>query len=228
MSDQAQTSSYKPKIAEATKIACLRNFVQEFGSTTLYIIADHISEMTYETLLSIVPKNRIIRVSYGSGGISFLHAAIMIKDANIADDTMVYFVEDDYIHTKDSLKKMLEGLHIGGVDYVTGYDHPDKYMPMLQPTIDSQLYLTASCHWRTTPSTTMTFATRAGVVREDYMIYEEYCKTGYPYDDEMFRALKRKGRTLVSAIGGFSTHAEEAWLSPHTDWREVIKKYTDA
>lgn len=201
----------------------------EFGETSLYILADRVQDSTIHRILkeTIIPKDRIIRFSYGSGGITFLHAAMMIKDSVVADETMVYFVEDDYIHTEGSLRKLLEGLSIEGVDYVTGYDHPDKYMKPIQSTVTSQMWVTPSCHWRTTPSTTMTFATRAGVVRSDFGVYQEHCKTGYPYDDEMFRALRSKGRTLISAIPAWSTHTEEAWLAPHVDWKEVVKKYTD-
>jgi hypothetical protein len=191
------------------------------------VLADNIQDATYEKLQAMIPKDRIVRLNYGSGGITFLHAALMVKDAPIAGETVVYFVEDDYIHTAGSLQKLLEGLHIDGVEYVTGYDHPDKYMQPIQPTISSELHVTKSCHWRTTTSTTMTFATYAKVVRDDYEVYQRFCKTGYPFDHEMFCALRRKGRTLLSSIPGFCTHAELAWLSPHVDWQAEIKKYTE-
>ncbi len=229
LSDQAQTSAHKPKIPEATKLACLRNFISEFGTTSLYVLADRVQPTTYQSLLTYLPKERIVQLNYGSGGITFLHAALMVKDSSVSDDTMIYFVEDDYIHTDGSLQKILQGLSLSGVDYVTGYDHPDKYMQPIQSSLESKLYMTATCHWRTTPSTTMTFATTARTVRADYSLYETYCKTGYPYDNEMFHALRAtRGRTLISAIPGFCTHAEIAWLSPHVHWQDVIKNYTEA
>lgn len=229
ISDSAQTSATKPKIPQATKIACLQNFVSEFDSKSIYVIADNVTDTTLSEIVKYVPSNQVIRTSYGSGGIAFLHAAIIVKESGLADNAPVYFVEDDYIHYPGAKKKILEGLNIINVHYVTGYDHPDKYQSPHQEVTYSKVYSTESSHWRTTPSTTMTFATTVRTVKDDYPIYEEFCKTGYPYDDDMFRTLNvRKNRHLVSSIPGVCTHSEIAWLSPHIDWHEIIEKYTES
>lgn len=78
----------------------------------------------------------------------------------------------------------------------------------------------------------MTFATKAGLVVEDYDIYHKYCHTGYPYDHEMFLELgERKARVLVSALPGVSTHTEIQWLGPLVSWENELKNtitcYTD-
>jgi hypothetical protein len=43
------------------------------------------------------------------------------------------------------------------------------------------VFLTESCHWKITNSTTMTFATTLQIIKKDIDIYKEYCKTGYPH-----------------------------------------------
>jgi hypothetical protein len=233
LSDLAQTPANKPKIPEATKLVCLRNFIDVFGKDHLYIIADRVSSDTIAFIKSTmhIADGHIIETDYGSGGHTFLHAARLAKESSLPDNAPVYFVEDDYLHQSNSLQIMLEGLNITNVDYVTAYDHPDKYMVPLQTLTSSYMYTTGSTHWRTVPSTTMTFATTIGKVRRDYPVYEEYCHTGYPYDDAMFRTLQQKGRrSLVSCIPGASTHIELLWLSPFpkVGWTEVAKKYTEA
>ena len=42
-------------------------------------------------------------------------------------DTILYFVEDDYLHLPGWLDVLLEGFSIPEADYVTLYDHKDKY-----------------------------------------------------------------------------------------------------
>lgn len=233
LSDLAQTLAHKPKLPEATKIVCLRNFIDVFGKEHLYILADRVQSQTLDILHTTlgISKERVIETSHGSGGHTFLHAAQIVIGSDLPDNVPVYFVEDDYLHQANAFQLLLEGLQIPKADYVTLYDHPDKYMTPLQERTSSYLYVTKSTHWRTIPSTTMTFATTVGKVKADLKVYEEFCHTGYPYDDAMFRTLQqRAGRVLISCIPGASTHIEMLWLSPHPEvtWNELAKKYAEA
>ena len=218
-----QGAGEKHKLAPATKQNCLLNFLRAFDvveNHRMVVIADNVSDASMELLKEHVPASPacgIIRTDYKSGAHSFLHAVCFAMQLDVPDDTIVYLVEDDYIHAQGAQAVLEEGMSVG--DYVTLYDHKDKY----QDPQSSYIYTTKSCHWRTTPSTTMTFATRKGTLVSDFEIYLEYCKTGYPYDHEMFLALgKEKHRRLVSSIPGYSTHAETAWLSPCRDWESYL------
>jgi hypothetical protein len=215
ISDGAQTSAIKPKLEWATKKVCLENFLQSFSKENTFVIADNVSEETMTWLKTTMQpfSDHIIPVSLGSGSFSFMYAVKCVLElTNLEDNIPVYFVEDDYIHTRDAQSTLLEGLRIS--DYCTGYDHPDKHGTEL-----SHIVATTSRHWKDTVSTTMTFATTVGHVRQDKDIYNEYCKTGYPYDHEMFQALGKRGRKLISAIPAVCTHTELKWLSPCIDWQ---------
>ncbi len=216
ISDFAQTSAHKPKLPHATKRHCLEQFISVFGKDSLIVIADSVSDDTYDELKEIMGEHaqNVIRTTYKSGAYSFLAAVKLAISADIPDDTPVYLCEDDYLHTSNAKTVLLEGIEIA--DYVTGYDHPDKYIQYnIKPT---RVYHTQSLHWREAESTTMTFMTRVKTLRDDYEIYQKYCNTGYPYDHEMFLDLESRGRKLITSIPAVSTHTELAWLAPITKW----------
>ena len=50
----------------------------------------------------------------------------MALDLALKQTEGVYFVEDDYLHHPRSYQILIEGLELGA-DYITLYDHPDKY-----------------------------------------------------------------------------------------------------
>lgn len=217
ISDFAQTSAHKPKLAHATKRYCLDQFIQIFGKEALIIIADGVTDDTYAQLQEIMGEHarNVIRTEYKSGAISFLAAVKLALSADLPEETPVYLCEDDYLHQPNAKTCLLEGIEIA--DYVSGYDHPDKYM---QHNIKSTcVFHTASTHWRVAESTTMTFMTRIRTLRQDQPIYEKFCKTGYPYDHEMFLDLESQGRMLITSIPAVSTHTELAWLAPITKWK---------
>lgn len=198
------------------------NFLNEFGSENTIVVADNVSDESIEFLSKHISSNKIIRTDYKNGALSFLYSAEYIIDNYKNDETIVYFVEDDYIHKPNSKKVLLEGAKIS--DYVTLYDHPDKYGGnpyVIDGGERTILYLTDSLHWKITNSTTMTFATKINILKQDYLIYRKHCHTGYPHDFEMFLELG-KYRKLISSVPGYSTHCENGVITPLYDWNNLI------
>jgi hypothetical protein len=68
----------------------------------------------------------------------------------------------------------------------------------------------------------MTFATRLKTLKEDESILRQFTNGSYPEDHLMFQELRKKGRTLVTPIPGFSTHGESAWMSPLRNWEQIM------
>jgi hypothetical protein len=203
--------------------SCLKNFVNVFGNQNLHIIADNCSEATLKMISKYVHPNRIDIVSVGHGAGTFNLALDMALKYD--DETIIYFVENDYLHKPDSDKILVEGLQLG-YGYVSLYDHPDKYMNGANPFVEdggevTRVMLTDSCHWKLTNSTTMTFASTVGTLRGDESILREFTKGTYPRDFEMFLALRDAGNGLVTPIPGYATHGETAWLTPLTDWSKI-------
>ena len=203
---------------------CLSNFISVFGNDDIEIIADNVSDKTYEWLSSL--DLNVERTKLGSGAQSFNY--VLDKAVKLEDNTIVYFVEDDYLHLPNARDILVEGMNVGS-DYVALYDHPDKYINGNQggnPFIEdggevTKVYRSDSCHWKLTNSTTMTFASRVKTLKEDLGIIKTWTIGTYPDDFKMFLELRDNGRSLITPLPGFSTHGETQWLSPFTDWSKV-------
>ena len=209
---------------------CLNNLLSNFSinDDELNIIADNVSDETYEWLVN--KKLNVERTATdfkaGSGAESFRY--VLEKALELDDDTIVYFLEDDYLHLPNSRKILIEGISLGA-DYVSLYDHPDKYINGNQggnPFVEdggevTKVFRSESCHWKLTNSTTMTFASRVKTLKEDLGIMKTWTIGTYPDDFKMFLELRDNGRTLITPLPGYSTHGETQWLSPFTDWSKV-------
>jgi hypothetical protein len=111
----------KDRVPYADKYSCLANALREFGKDHFYVIADNCSEKTIDFIKSQ-------GVSYEETSLGNAPSFVYMMDKIIQNhkpDDFIYLLEDDYIHRPGSCKVLVEGLSIG--DYVTLYDHPDKY-----------------------------------------------------------------------------------------------------
>ena len=147
-----------------------------------------------------------------------------------SEDEIVYIVEDDYLHRPGSLDKLEDLLKNTNVDYATLYDHADKYFPdyfeKFAVGFKTLLFHTEKSHWRTTPSTTNTFAAKYKTLMDDLETHFKFSPTDEKTsrDHEKFHALWSEGRSLVSSVPGFSTHVENMLMSPCIDWETLSKE----
>jgi len=144
------------------------------------------------------------------------------------DDEVIYFVENDYLHKQLSPKIIKEGLTLGA-SFVSLYDHPDKYLDPLNGgnpycqggAEDTRVYLTDSCHWKLTNSTTMTFASTVKELKKYEPILRKHTQGTHPNDFQMFLELRENNGLLITPMPGYATHGETAWLSPLTNWSQI-------
>lgn len=206
---------------------CLKNFVHIFGNQNLQIIADNCNKETLQMITRYCHPDNIITVSVGHGAGTFNIA--LDQALKEPDDQVVYFVENDYLHKPDSDKILLEGFSLGA-SFVSLYDHPDKYIDPNDGgnpysnggAEDTRVYLTDSCHWKITNSTTMTFASKVSTLKRTEHILRKWTNMGsYPHDFQMFLELREQNELLITPIPGYSTHGETAWLSPLTNWSKI-------
>ena len=206
--------------------ACLANAVKVFDDCEWSIIADNISEETNDMIQKHVPRSQIFYVDRGNGAATF---NIALDEAlKMPDNDTVYFLENDYLHKPNSRVIIEEGLDLGA-EFVSLYDHPDKYLspdnggnPFCKGGAeDTRVYLTESCHWKVTNSTTMTFAAEIKTLKENEEILRKHTSGTHPNDFQMFLELRKNYKLLITPIPGYATHGETAWLSPLTDWSKI-------
>jgi hypothetical protein len=214
----------KVKPAYINNENCLKNASFIFNEAEWLVIVDNTSSSTDEMITKY--QSNILKVSIGHGAGTF---NIALNEAlKHDDDEIIYFLENDYLHKPNSEKILLEGFNLG-TDYVSLYDCPDKYIDPFEGgnpyceggAEDTRVYLSKSCHWKMTNSTTMTFASKVKTLKEDENILRSFTQGSYPDDFKMFLALRDKGRSLLTPLPGFSTHGETAWLSPLTNWNDI-------
>jgi hypothetical protein len=220
----SDNSYVKPRLKNATKEHCLENFLTHFRKEEVKIYADNVTDQTFDWLQTVGCE--LSRTNGGSSAGSF---RIVLEDAmQIEGEEIIYFVEDDYLHLSNSRKVILEGLE--RAHYVSLYDHRDKYMsPNIGGNIfishdgieNTRVFLTNTSHWKFTNSTTMTFATRLSILKEDYHIWTQFVQGTHPNDMGAFLELGKIGRTLATPIPAYSTHCEPMWASPLIDWEQI-------
>ena len=207
---------------------CLQNFCNVFYDHIydIHIIADNCSESTMDMINKYIDPVNIEKVSIGHGAGTFNLA--LDKALKWEDDEIVYFVENDYLHKQNSPTVLEEGFNLGA-SFVALYDHPDKYMdprsggnPYCEGGAeDTRVYLTDSCHWKITNSTTMTLASKVATLKQTEDILRKHTSGTHPNDFHMFLELREKEHLLITPIPGYATHGETAWLSPLTDWNQI-------
>jgi hypothetical protein len=185
------------------------------------VIADNVSEATKQMLERYVLNIKYVSVGHGAGTFNLA----LDEALQSADDEIIYFLENDYLHKPGADKILEEGFDLG-YHYVALYDHPDKYINGANPFVEdggevTRVMLSNLCHWKLTNSTTMTFAAQVKTLKEDESVFREHTMGSYPKDFEMFLALREKQRGLITPIPGYSTHGETTWLSPLTDWSKI-------
>lgn len=206
--------------------ACLANAVKVFDDCEWSIIADNVSKETSDMIEKYKSKDHILYVNKGNGAATF---NIALDEALKMDDSdTVYFLENDYLHKPDSRVIIEEGFELGA-QFVSLYDHPDKYIvpneggnPYCEGNAeDTRVYLTDSVHWKITNSTTMTFASQVSTLKENEHTFRTWTSGTHPNDFKMFLELRDQKQLLITPIPGYATHGETAWLSPLTDWSKI-------
>ena len=161
----------------------------------------------------------------GNDAQSFLNLLNYVIEQKYNDDDIIYFLEDDYLHKPGWVNILLEGFEYIGADYYTLYDHPDKYFLPMYDDLQSKIIVTPSTHWRTTPSTTNTYACRFKTLKDHFDIHVQYCDLieKWTRDHDKFTHLWKVGSNLVSCIPGYSTHVEGNMFSPLVNWEKYLK-----
>jgi len=204
---------------------CFINALRTFNKADWLIIADNVGDETKSLITQSNKEIKYVNVGHGAGTFNLaLDYAL-----NLPDNEIVYFLENDYLHKPEADKIIEDGFELG-FDYITTYDHPDKYLNPFEGgnllcsgrSEETRLYLGQYCYFKLTNSTTMTFASKVKTLKEDEDILRKWTSETHPHDFNMFTELRQKGKRLASSVPGYSTHGETQWLSPLTNWKNEL------
>jgi hypothetical protein len=190
--------------------ACQDNLISTISKSTanLHVIADEYYGKINLSKFEQLAVN-ILHVKAGTEALSFLFALKYALSLNLRDNENIYFLEDDYTHKPNWIPYIQDGLNIPS-DYVSLYDHPDKYRAKKIESVS--LIKGDLTYWRLATSTCNTFGCTFGTLKQDFDIH--YFFSRYPNlsskstrDQQKFESLIRyRNRKLVTPIPSISIH----------------------
>ena len=208
------------------KIKVFENFKNTLNSELVNytIIYDEFYGSIDKTFLAKEKNVEVIKC--GSENDSFLSTLEIIQSKNFTDDTIIYFLEDDYLHRPGWCDILLEGFTIN-TSYLTLYD----FDFFIAKGYLSEIFVTPNSHWRAVPATTNTFACKYKTLLEDLEVHQRYSSSNaikeqdgfhFSKDYDKFWELQEKQRYLISPMPGWSTHCDANYLSPVIEWNKII------
>jgi hypothetical protein len=136
----------------------------------------------------------------------------------MGDKDLIYFLENDYLHVDGWDRHILDIYQcFEGLNYITLYDHYDKYFNPIYDDLVSKIFVGNTCHWRTTPSTCGSYIVPKHIFIEDYKDHT----TIIGDHNKWLNLNETKERFILSPIPGLSTHCMEGLMSPTIDWKQI-------
>lgn len=162
---------------------------------------------------------KVLLITAGSDESSAIATFDYVFKSDLKAGDIFYTLENDYMHMPGWVSTVFELFDSGQkFDYVSLYDHRDKYVLPMYSNLSSRLICTTNQHWRTAPSTCGSFLGEISLFRLDYEIFQLKLKDYFLFDT----LVNGRGRTLVTPVPGLATHCMAGYLSPTIDWSRYI------
>ena len=160
-------------------------------------------------------------ITAGNDADSYFKTWHLAKNQNIPEGDLIYFLENDYLHVSNWVNLVVEFFRENPKNmrnnYLSLYDHNDKYFYEMYDDLTSKILTTKNRHWRTTPSTCGSFIVNKKVFDLDFDI-----QSTVHGDHEKFLDLNSKrGRCVITPIPSLSTHCMTDLLAPTIDWESI-------
>ncbi len=204
---------------------CYNNLLKTLESSSedyeLHIVFDGKQVPTY-----LNRYHKLIKIEAGTGSRSF-KKAIQYALSLGNDQDIIYLLEDDYLHRPGWKTVLTEGIEMTSTvsqeGYISLYDHKDKYFLPEYNKLTSQLFITNSSHWRTTPSTTDTLAIKKITLDRYKEQFYLFSSDKLPMSEDHLRSIQlwKLGLPLFTPIPGWATHCEPDYMSPLVNWELI-------
>ena len=160
---------------------------------------------------------------------SNIHQSLLLSKEQSED--LTYFVEDDYIHEKDSLSEILytyekiaslikKDFIICPTDYPYLYAEADK----------TRIFLGENKHWRQIDQSLCTFLTSKKIVEKYWEDFISMCKfEHYPFEKPLHNIYKKE--LCISPIPSLAIHFTNVnsiyGFSPNVNWKRLWEENED-
>ena len=154
---------------------------------------------------------------------SNIHQSLFLAKAKSED--LIYFVEDDYVHEKNSFTEILytyerissqlkKELIICPTDYPYLYTQTDK----------ARIFMGETRHWRQVDQSLCTFLTSKNIVEKHWNELTSMCKfEHYPFEKPLHKIYKNE--LCISPIPSLAVHFTNInsiyGLSPNVNWKKL-------
>ena len=151
-----------------------------------------------------------------------IHQSLL--EAKKSED-LIYFVEDDYLHKRNSIKEMIFtyeriSSQINREIIICPADYPYLYAKT-EATLN---FLGHRCHWRKVNETLCTFLTSKQIVEKYWEKYVSMCQREHaPFEKPMHEIYEKE--LCISPIPSLAVHFTNInsifGLSPNMDWKKI-------
>lgn len=211
------------------------------GSIECTLVSDHLSAETYEFVADELPVTHEIGGEFGNDKslkIAFEEAGFIGEDGTT---DFILMAEDDYLWIPVAIKEIISELRAQrdrGQKSTACWIHPSDYPEFYtrDAGIETLLWVGQYVHWRTSRTTTFTFA---GEASEFCRLYGEFLPTCRRAMDGDLSAILRAEGGIASPLPSLAAHwQDEATLPSHAPmqpgtrngwgekgWEAVMRRY---
>jgi hypothetical protein len=154
---------------------------------------------------------------------SNIHQSLILSK-EVSED-LTYFVEDDYIHEKNSLAEMLFAYEkIASLTKKELIVCPTDYPFLYNQSEGTKIFLGEKKHWRQIDQTLCTFLTSKEIIEKYWDQIISMCKfEHYPFEKPLHNIYKKE--LCISPIPSLAIHFTNInsiyGLSPNVDWKRL-------
>ena len=153
---------------------------------------------------------------------SNIHQSLLLAKES---DDLIYFVEDDYIHSIQSIKEMI--LTYEKLSSLLNTELilcPTDYPYLYSEINSSNIFLGDKSHWRSIKETLCTFLTSKDIVIKHWEDFTSMCKLEhYPFEKPLHKIYEKE--YCLSPIPSLAIHCTNInsvyGLSPNVDWKKI-------
>ena len=140
-------------------------------------------------------------------------------------EDLIYFVEDDYIHSKESIKEMILTYEkLSSMLKTELILCPSDYPYLYSEIENAKIFLGNKSHWRSIKETLCTFLTSKQMVMKYWDELTSMCKfEHYPFEKPLHNIYEKE--YCLSPIPSIAIHCTNInsifGLSPNVDWKKA-------